>query len=192
MDWATFYQRYEVWIVGVIFLLLGIPASIIGNRIDDYLKYRSLTAKGRKIQSILNYYRAVIRDDLETELRVWRKRNDPNYKPKNKLDDFDMLGLLILAIMVVGISTISLVEKVYGEKIAGGFFLVVSFSLYPFYIFRIMGLYNSFRISRDVSRLEKYREKTKAKLIKLGVNPEVLDRIDEEELTRIKTPLSGA
>ena len=129
-------------------------------RIEFYLQNRSLSSRQRKLKALLKKYRNVriVRDTEMAMLPVYILRNMSKGLYK-----------LTLFITVIGIFTTVPKTNAILNSIMVSIMAVSGFNVYQ--TFRRL-----WQITNDLTSFNEFKEKTKKQLVKLGGNPEDLDK----------------
>jgi hypothetical protein len=166
MDWKT------LLLGAFIGAIIAIPFSVFGNLVTpwvkSYFEKRKLTTQERRIYILASRYKSIkkMKENLVYFILL----------------AFRQIALLFVAVFFfIGISagiTINFVGDFKDSIFADEFLnrVVIFLAL-------LICSYFSYDIIKDINtimRFDKFREKTIAKLKKLGGNPEELDKIDRE------------
>ena len=146
---AAFYEEHKDWLLLVLAWLLSIPGGILANRLDAYLKNRSLSTRERKIKALLIRY-----------------INIKNQKEHNKIRSENPTWVW-LPFISIGLSFI--VFKFFPDFTWFRPILLFIVSI-PLYYFMIRLNQESVNL-RDFVYFESFKKRTIKKLIKLGCNP---------------------
>jgi len=167
---TTLYNEHKDWFLFGLAWLLGIPGSIIANRLDTYLRKRS---KEQQIKILVAHY---------TRVAIQRREiNFSNFFTVYFHKAFEFLKVVWLTMAISAVHTFfnPLFVKEFGEHAS---------DLYFYSIFIFLCILDSIvigiaatedNILRDAMHFSEYRKKTIANLTKLDYDDlGILDRID--------------
>jgi uncharacterized membrane protein len=157
-------DKWDKWIIPAIFLVLGYLLDFTQPWVRSYFKKRSLSWHERRIDILVIRYRYILK----------LKEN-----PANIVIISFIIIVIGLIFIIVSITIISFLNDFSANfnGFAGAYFfgaLLASFVIACCLFWLIM------RDLSEVANIEEYREKTIAKLIKLGGNPEDLNEEKEK------------
>lgn len=154
----------ENWTIFILGLVLGIPLSIFANVatpwVKSYFENRLLTTKGRKIKYLTDEYKIMKElKESDSKLTNWYLRK--------------VITMLFGVVSLITISVLLLSSPMVGDNIFTWSFLVGILAIYVL----TYQIYNqTINVRRDISNFDKFKQKALEKLIKLGGNPDDLDK----------------
>jgi hypothetical protein len=154
---VAFFVKYKDWIIPAIFLVLGLPTAIIGNRIDAYLQNRSLSAREQKIKALLIRY-----EDIKKEVE----------RPPRGLSGMPIPRYFVV-FPILSIGLVVLILELIPEFSWLRFFLVLIVSLPMYYATIMIGkaMSNHLAYLKDVVYFDSFKKRTLKELKRLGCNP---------------------
>jgi hypothetical protein len=147
---VAFYKEHKEWFILALAWLLAIPGGIITNRLDDYLKNRSLTTRERKIKALLIRY-INIKNRKENNYLRYEIPTAWSWLP------FVSIGLLFIIFILFPDFTWFRLILVF----------IVCILVYYSMILLSQGIANSW----DTIFFERFKRRIIKKLRKLGCNP---------------------
>jgi hypothetical protein len=164
----------ENWVIFMLGLVLGIPLSILANIatpwVKSYYENRSLSNRERKILLLKNHYAKAKHINNHPEFSGFYVAVPFAIGLIGIVAEIIMIGILVGHYILVQVSVIdsSLFNIIFYQ------FMFIFIMILPWLsLNRFFGIIN---LISDAWEFDKYKEETIKKLIKLGGNPEDLDK----------------